>query len=168
MKIRSKITLLFFPLIIMLILTTRQSVSAANSPVDGEWGGTPHLGFSPYTGLLGIEIQNSHFGLTLGMPASIGFKYYFDEKGDRLFLGAHAMRMEFDHDERKDGVLYKENKTTVLGAGLGYKWQWEQGWNITLSLSIVHYDEELKNSATSRTEDSIESFPGLTFGYRFK
>lgn len=96
MKMKSKITPLFFPLMIMLLLITSHPVFAANSPVDGEWGGTPHLGFSPYTGLIGVEIQNSHFGLTLGLPASIGVKYYFDEKGDRFFVGAHALRMEFD------------------------------------------------------------------------
>jgi len=167
MKMRLKILSQLCPLLLMVGIMMPQAGFAKNSPVDGEWQGTPHVGFSPYTGLVGLELQNTNFGLTLGWPASIGLKYYFDEKGDRLFLGTHALHLERDNDETKDGVLYTENERTLLGAGVGYKWQSEQGWNLTLSLSIVYDREKLKNGSGATTEEDVISLPGLTFGYRF-
>ncbi|GEM_PF-4442689 len=167
MEIRLRIFLKFFSLTFIVCLLTSHSVSAANPSVDGEWQGTPHLGFSPYTGLAGLELQNMNFGLTLGWPASVGLKYYFDKKGDRLFLGTHALYLKRDNDEIKDGVFYTENERTLVGAGIGYKWQSEQGWNMTFSLSILYDREKLKNGSGTATEEDVVSLPGLTFGYRF-
>ena len=127
----------------------------------------PHVGFSPYTGLIGAEFQKGHMGFTLGIPLSAGIRYYFDENGYRWFLGAHAMYYSIEDDETKDGVRYEEKDSTFAGLGFGYKWRWKNHWDLTLNLSVAYYRERLTNDSVERTDEYIAVLPGITIGYTF-
>ncbi len=132
------------------------------------WRGGPHFGFSPFMGALGAEIQKGHFGLTIGIPASVGIKYYPDNQGYRWFFGAHAMNYNIDdEDTEEDGIIYEEEENTLIGFGFGYKWLWKSKWDLNLGISITHFEEELSNDYMTRTETSIRLLPTITFGYTF-
>lgn len=132
-----------------------------------ELRGGPHIGFSPYTGVIGAEIQKGHYGLTLGIPACIGFKYYPDERGYRWFFGLHAMHYNLDENETVDNVPYNELTNTSAGAGFGYKWRWWDHLDLTLSLSALYEKERKSGSYGSRTDNTLFALPGLTIGYTF-
>ncbi len=141
--------------------------AAEASDMNAPWGGSVNLGFSPYLGGVGLELQQSNFGLTLGLPASIGVRYYFDPSGTQWFLGTHVLHYDVEDDETKDGVLYKEVEATWWGAGVGYKWRWAAHWDLTFSLSLVYEKEKYKNATATREEETIWSVPGITIGYAF-
>jgi hypothetical protein len=131
------------------------------------WRGGPQIGFSPYTGVIGAELQKGHYGLTIGMPASLGIRYYLDDRGYRWFFGAHAMYYSIDKDETKDGIRYENKDSTYAGLGFGYKWRWKNHWDLIVSLSIAYYKEELENDFADRTDEYISAMPGVAIGYSF-
>ncbi|MFQ5598235.1 MAG: DUF3575 domain-containing protein [Nitrospiria bacterium] len=168
MRIKQKIVVGWFILLFAFGNTSFDSAFAAPMlGIDDGWGGGAHLGYSPYLGLIGLELQETHFGLTLGFPASLGLRYYFDPSGTQWFLGVHVLHYDRDKNEIKDGILYTEKETTLTGMGIGYKWRWRKHWDLTLSLSLAFEKEKLKNSAGSRTEEEVQSVPGITVGYAF-
>jgi hypothetical protein len=100
--------------------TPEVQAPAEKPPVASEWRAGPHIGFSPYTGIIGVEIQKGHYGVTLGLPECIGFKYYPDERGYRWFYGVHAMH--FSTDENGTEGFFPYNKITDTMAGAGFEW----------------------------------------------
>lgn len=142
-------------------------VWALAEPVTTAWRGGPHAGFSPYTGIIGGELQNGHWGFTLGAPAALGVRYYPDREGTRWFFGAHGMWYKLEKDEDKDGIRYTDQENYLAGAGFGYKWRFKGHWDLTASLSLTYYSEELTNTSAKRTETGIMLLPGITIGYSF-
>lgn len=168
MKIKK---ILIVGLFIILGFFVRASFDSAyaegTSKTRDAWGGGVHAGFSPYLGLIGLELQQTNFALTIGLPASIGVRYYFDPSGTQWFLGTHVLHYDIEEDKTKDGVRYTEQKATLWGMGVGYKWRFRERWDLTLSLSLVQEKKRLKNSTASRTDDTVLSLPGITIGYVF-
>lgn len=140
---------------------------AEESPTTQEWQGGPHVGFSPYTGIIGAEIQKGHYGITLGVPTCIGFKYYPDERGYRWFFGLHAMHFSVDEHETVNNIPYNESTNTYTGAGFGYRWRWWDHLDLTLSLSATYEKEKLNGMYGNRTDKFLSVLPGLTIGYTF-
>ncbi len=132
-----------------------------------EWHGGPHIGFSLYTGIIGAEIQKGHYGVTLGIPTCIGFKYYPDERGYRWFFGIHAMRFSLDEQKAVGNIPYNESINTYAGAGFGYRWRWWDHLDLTLSLSATFEQEKLTGLYGNRTDNILSALPGLTIGGTF-
>lgn len=140
---------------------------AEEPPTAQDWQGGLHVGFSPYTGLIGAEIQKGHYGVTLGLPTCIGLKYYPDERGYRWFFGLHAMHFGLDEQETVDNVNYNKSSNTYAGAGFGYRWRWWNHLDLTLSLSATYEKERRTGFYGSRTDEGLYVLPGLTVGGTF-
>lgn len=128
------------------------------------------FGVSPFFGILGIEIQKGSHGVGFGFPVRLFYRYYRNPYGDSLFCGLYAGRSEQpDNIEKKlDGVIYKDAETVDAGFGVGYRWQWSSGWNVTTSFSIHYMDEEYSNPGQpKKKETSVIPFPGINAGYKF-
>lgn len=152
----------------MIVLWGVGPVSAEDVSMDSpSWRGGFHIGYSDFTGIIGVELNKANWAVTLGMPAAIGVKYYLDENGYRWFVGAHAMSYSLEKDQTKDGIRYTDLSSTSGGFGMGYKWRWKNHWDLALSLSLSYDREILKNDYVKRTEEYIMAKPGLTFGYTF-
>lgn len=142
-------------------------VPAEKPPVASELRGGPHIGFSPYIGLIGVEIQKGNYAVTLGLPPCIGLKYYPDERGYRWFYGLHAMHFSTNGSETVDYIPYNESTDTFVGAGFGYRWRWWDHLDLTLSLSAEYAKIKYTGYFGNTTEQSVGAFPGLTLGYTF-
>lgn len=175
MMIDRKSIRIFIAFIIVLLFavqafaeeTPEDQVPVEKLPVVSEWRGGPHIGFSPYTGIIGAEIQKGHYGVTLGLPECIGFKYYPDERGYRWFYGFHAMHFSVSESETVDNVPYNKSAYTFVGAGFGYRWRWWDHLDLTLSLSAEYGKTIYTGFFGSKTEQSVGALPGLTLGYTF-
>ena len=54
------------------------------------------------------------------------------------------------------------------GFGVGYRWQWSSGWNVTTSFSIHYMVEEYSDPGQpKKKETSVIPFPGINVGYKF-
>lgn len=144
-----------------------QDISEEKPMDTPSFRGGLHLGFSPYTGLLGLELSRGHWAATLGLPSCAGIKYYPDERGCRWFVGAHAMYFKIDDKETVDGVTYDKTTIGYAGLGLGYKWRWRNHWDLNLSASVAFHRRLLENDYMERREDYISFIPALTAGYTF-
>jgi len=128
------------------------------------------FGVSPFFGILGIEIQKGSHSVGFGFPLRIFYRYYSSPYSDSLFYGLYAGRSDQpDNNEKKlDGVIYEDAVTVDAGFGLGYRWQWLSGWNVSTSLSIHYMEEEYSNPGQPKEkETSVILFPGLNAGYKF-
>ena len=152
-------------MILTLFLTKPALAGPSNNP--SEVHGGFHLGFSPYSGIIGAELQRGKYSLTLGLPASIGLRYYFNEQPNSWFVGAHALYYDIDEEETIEGIRYDEKEVLISGMGTGHKWRFKDHWDLVLSLSLVYKKEEFRNSYAKRTEESIGALPGITIGYTF-
>jgi hypothetical protein len=158
---------LAFAFAFMTLLLTHPVRAEEPQNAPPSWRGGPVSGFSLYTGIIGGELIHKNIGMSMGMPACIGIKYYFDDLGYRWFVGAHATYLDVNDDETKDGVRYTSVTDTLAGAGFGYKWRWKNHWELCASISLTYEREEYKNDTSKRTIESLIAFPGLTFGYCF-
>jgi len=156
-------------ILIFLVVSTGFVFSsfAEESPGLQEWRVGPHLGFSLYTGMLGAEIQKGHYGLTLGLPDSIGLKYYPDERGYRWFYGLHVLKNYLDENKVIDSVPYDRVTVIYSGLGFGYRWRWFDHLDLTASLSATYISEKRTGPYAKRTEKSLGPYPGITLGYTF-
>ena len=66
-------------------------------PRKENWYIGPRIGISPYTGIIGLEIQNRHFALSLGFPTTVGLKYYFKPYGHSWFVGPRFLHMDIEY-----------------------------------------------------------------------
>ena len=133
------------------------------------------IGISPFVGLIGFEYQKGHnaFGVG-GLFSRISYRYYYKPYSDTKFWGMYLGRF---HPGRRDtnksytlnGVTYSDVETTVIGVGIGYRWQWSSGWNASASIALEYYDDKYSDSTTSQTDTNtgFDPFPGLNIGYKF-
>ena len=141
--------------------------SEVKPPVASEWRGGPQVGFSPYIGIIGVEIQKGNYAVSLGLPTCIGLKYYPDVRGYRWFYGVHAMHFSVEDRQTINNIPYNDSTVTYAGAGFGYKWRWWDHLDLTLSLSASYNKEKHTGPFGYRTEQSLGMFPGITLGYTF-
>ena len=93
--------------------------------------------------------------------------YYFKERPNNWFIGAHVLYYNIDKDETKDGIKYEEQESLISGVGVGYKWRFKNHWDLIVSVSVAYRNEKLSNNFAKRTEESIIGLLGLTIGYTF-
>ena len=129
------------------------------------------FGVSPFFGILGIEIQKGSHSIGFGFPVRLFYRYYSNPYGDSLFYGLYAGRSKqqpYNDEIKLDGVIYEDAVTVDAGFGVGYRWQWSSGWNVTTSFSIHYMVEEYSNPGQpKKKETSVIPFPGLNAGYKF-
>ena len=132
------------------------------------------FGISPFLGVLGFEFKDGHHAYGIGFPERISYRYFYKLNEDTKFWGVYAGRFslsETDTDDtyEYDGVHYSDVERSSIGAGVGYKWQWESGWNVTTSIAIEYFDEEYSDTAITQTatDSGFMPFPGLNVGYKF-
>ena len=150
-----------------LVLFLPVSAYTDEAPLQS-WRGGPQIGISPYTGVIGGELQKGKWALTMGLPAALGVRYYFAETGTKWFIGTHGMWYKLDdQNEEKDGIRYTDVEDLYLGAGFGYKWRFKDHWDLVASLSLGYHKEELTGKGVWRTTTGIAAMPGLSVGYSF-
>jgi hypothetical protein len=137
------------------------------SPEEDLWYVGPRIGYSPFTGIIGLEIQYRHMALTFGGPGNAGVKYYFSFPKHSWFVGGFYSQYDSDNEETKEGITYTDSNTIEGGIAGGYRWRWGSGWDLSLCLGIAYGEEELTNSYYKRTETYIGFRPGVIFGYSF-
>ncbi|HEX9758128.1 MAG TPA: hypothetical protein VGB26_10045 [Nitrospiria bacterium] len=127
-----------------------------------EWYIGPRLGYSPFTSIVGLEIQHRHFALSLGFPPKVGFKYYFKPYRHSWFVGGSFSYYKTD---TKD---FSGDKTeTEGGGGGGFRWRWGTGWDFSISLSVLYGEEKEKTGSLVKKNNYIGLRPGITVGYSF-
>jgi len=128
------------------------------------------FGFSPLDGILGIEYQNKNHSFGAAIPGRYSYRYYDkpyqDTKFWGIYLGGYS---DEDIDKTLEGVKFTEAKRSYFGAGMGYRWQWPSGWNVSASIALEHLDSEYSNpdSPLTATEKVFFLFPGINAGYKF-
>ena len=130
------------------------------------------IGVSAFECMLGFEIQKGNHSVGLGLCRQVSYRYYTNPYGDSLLYGLYAgYRSGYLQSETKeeiDGVIYEDKKSMYAGVGVGYRWQWLSGWNVTTSLAIVYNEEEYSSPGQPTKKDpSVILFPGITAGYKF-
>jgi hypothetical protein len=126
------------------------------------------LGLSPYTGILGLEVQKGKWSLGVGFPASVSLKRYNYENEDSLFYGIYWNNFKNDnYDDFENGMFFDEYERESYGVGAGYIWLWESGWNASTGLSIGEFEEEYTNPYGKLIKDGIRIDLELSVGYKF-
>ena len=130
------------------------------------------IGVSAFECMLGFEIQKGNHSVGLGLCRQVSYRYYTNPYGDSLLYGLYAgYRSGYLQSETKeeiDGVIYEDKKSMYAGVGVGYRWQWLSGWNVTTSLAIHYMDDEYSNpEQPKKKETSVIPFPGIMVGYKF-
>lgn len=128
------------------------------------------FGISPFDGIFGFEYQAGHHSFGIGVPEHLSYRYYFDPYGDSKFWGVYLGGYTIDdYNERVDGILFEKLETQYFGVGMGKRWQWPSGWNVTASVVIEHYEDEYSNPGALRTKikNGAFPFPGIAVGYKF-
>jgi hypothetical protein len=134
----------------------------------------PHFnlmfGISPFDGILGFEYQNGNHSFGIGAPTHISYRYYFNPHQNSKFWGIYFGGYSLDdYNERVDGILFQELETKYIGVGMGKRWQWPTGFNVTAGLAIEFYDDEYSNPGALRTKTKSGAFPFpcIAAGYKF-
>ena len=134
------------------------------------------FGISPFDGILGAGIQKGHYSLSVGMPGRIAVKYFFNPYDDSKFFGAYFGNYSSDVEDGDgnpgikfhDGFPYEEFEASYYGIGMGYRWQWANGWEVTASVALDRYKHEyIFNQVVTDSERGWILFPGITGGYTF-
>jgi len=170
----NKIALVFCVIIISLLTAGGVSRASTDNPASEasqsmkEWYIGPRIGLSWYTGLLGLELQHRHVALAGGLPGNIGLKYYINPHGHSLFFGGYFMQFTA---ETSDLPVYLgsegETQFTEGGFGGGYRFFWNSGWNVSVSIALSFGKEEERNGPMWRDTYYIGTRPGVAAGYSF-
>lgn len=102
---------------------------------------TPRIGFSTFTGLVGIELQHKHFAFDIGYYFSeepekegeynhfltYGIKYYFKSHHSTWYFGLGG-------GTALDEFIGENNWRQHIGFILGYRWRWGKGWDFNLGI----------------------------------
>ena len=96
---------------------------------------TPRIGFSTFSGLIGIELQYKHFAFNIGdfMGAKVkhcltyGIKYYFKSHHSTGYFGLGG-------GTALDEFIGENNWRQHIGFILGYRWRWGKGWDFNLGI----------------------------------
>ena len=138
--------------------------SAANEPYFNAV-----LGLSP-EGLLGFEYQKGKHVFGLGLPGAASYKWfknpYSDSKFYSIYMGGFSNP---ENNQVVDDVFYRKYKTSFVGVGIGYRWQWQSGFNVTTSVALHYSKKEFSNpnSSNVKKESSFFPFPSVVVGYKF-
>lgn len=126
------------------------------------------LGASPYTGILGFEVQKGKWSLGVGFPVSVSVKHYQYENEDSLFYGVYWNKFtDNSYDDYKEGILFDEYERESYGVGAGYIWLWKSGWNASTGISISEFEKEYANSNLKYFEEGYSVNFELSVGYKF-
>jgi len=96
---------------------------------------TPRIGFSTFSGLIGIELQYKHFAFNIGdfTGANVkhcltyGIKYYFKSHHNTWYFGLGG-------GTALDEFIPENNWRQHIGFILGYRWRWGKGWDFNLGI----------------------------------
>ncbi len=128
------------------------------------------LGFSPFLGVFGAELQLKKHPLGIGFPNRLSYRYFLRPYNDAKFFGMYFGKMTYKNaDEVVDGRQFRDLDTQYIGTGMGYRWQWLSGWNASISFAIHYYDYNFSNPGSSLhdSEKGFFPFPGGNIGYKF-
>jgi len=132
------------------------------------------FGISPFSGLLGFEYQKGHNAFGFSPLKRISYRYYNNPYQDTKFWGIYLgsySRNRIDTNEYYSlhGINYDKIKSSFVGAGIGYRWQWVSGWNTSVSIALEFAHNVYSNPGESQNakENEIFPFPGLNAGYKF-
>ncbi len=128
---------------------------------------TPKIGYSLFSGILGLEVQRGHFALDIGLPTSGGIRYYFHPSGHSWFTGLYGSGYGLDKDETIDGIKYTHYSRIGGGTGGGYRWLWHSGWALELGATVGYEEEHWTNTFAKRWVKSILFSPLATVGFSF-
>jgi hypothetical protein len=129
---------------------------------------TPRLGLSYFSGVVGFELQKSHWAFDIGVPLAGGVKYFFHPHSHGWFAGAYGTGWGDDNDETKDGIKYTDYSMIGGGIGGGYRWFWKTRWSFELGLTAGYLKERWTNSTAWREKRRISIFPIATIGFSFR
>jgi hypothetical protein len=125
-------------------------------------------GVSQFNGLIGFEVQRSHYAIGIGYPAVVSLKYYVDPRDDSVYYGFFSGRYKNSaYNEIEDGIYYYEYERSSSGIGTGYKWQWDSGWNFDVSVTIGVVERTYRNTFLERRSNNQFYALGFTGGYSF-
>ena len=97
------------------------------------------FGVSAFECMLGVEIQKGSHSIGLGGCGQVSYRYYSNPYSDSLlyglYAGYHSGYQRYDSKKEIDGVIYEDKESMYAGFGVGYRWQWLSGWNVTTSLA---------------------------------
>ena len=130
------------------------------------------FGVSAFECMLGIEIQKGSHSVGLGGCGQVSYRYYSNPYDDSLLYGLYggyrSGYLQYETKEEIDGVIYDDKESMYAGFGVGYRWQWLSGWNVTTSLAVNYMINEYSNPGQlKKKETSVILFPGITAGYKF-
>ena len=132
-----------------------------------DWYVTPKIGYSNFTGIVGLEVQRRHWALDVGYFPSGGVRYYFRPQGHSWFAGLFGSGYGYDHDETKDGIAYTHYSRIESGVGGGYRWLWRERWHLELGITAGYIEERWTNTWAKRTDKGIAINPMATLGVSF-
>lgn len=157
-----------------MIITCGWSFASSDKPdaedtaIRKDWHIGPRIGISPYTGLIGLEVQYKHFAFDAGYPGNVGIKYYGKPYGHSWFAGAHYLHFETDSSDLDDLTgLDGDTDRDEFGLGGGYRWRWGGGWDLSLSAALFYAEEKEESGSAWRRTQLIGIRPGIAFGYSF-
>ena len=150
----------------------KQSEKVNTINLDDELFYNVSFGVSAFECMLGVEIQKGSHSIGLGGCRQVSYRYYSNPYGDSLLYGIYAGYrsgyQQYDTKKEIDGVIYEDKESIYSGLGIGYRWQWLSGWNVTTSLAINYMNNEYSNPGQpKKKETSVILFPGITAGYKF-
>ncbi|MBC3876113.1 hypothetical protein [Undibacterium flavidum] len=120
--------------------------------------------------ILGFEYQKENHVIGLGLPGAVSYKWFKNPYGDSIYFGAYAGKFSNpENNEVRDGVFYKNYRTSFVGAGIGYRWQWPSGFNVTTSIALNSSKIEYSNPNSSKIKNKsvLGPLPGIIIGYKF-
>jgi hypothetical protein len=134
-------------------LTWRDHVAVAanetsNVKVEWElptepWYIGPRIGFSPLSGVVGMELQILQIGINVGYITaggnsiqSAGLKYYFQQDYNTWFAGIGFFRLNCPRPDRED-MMDRRELTTLL---TGYRWFRKNGWTVSVGGGISYFN----------------------------
>lgn len=153
---------------LLIIFLTFLSVNIFAEEKTSEYIFNGKLGLSPYTGVVGLEVQKNKWSLGFGLPASVSLKRYVNENEDSLFYGVYWNNFSNNnYDDTENGIFFERYERKEFGIGAGYIWIWESGWNTSTGLSVGDFEEEFTNSDVKLIKTGVRINLELSVGYRF-
>lgn len=144
------------------------AVNVYAEEVSSDFSFNGKLGVSPYTGLLGVEIQKGKWSLGLGVPGNLSIKRYMHANEDSVFYGVYwSQYKDNSYDDYEQGAYFDSYERKSYGVGAGYIWLWVSGWNVSTGLSVGEFEKQYSNSNFTLTEDGIRIDLELSVGYKF-
>ncbi|WGL16027.1 hypothetical protein PVT68_14775 [Microbulbifer bruguierae] len=126
------------------------------------------FGSSPFTGILGLEIQKNKWAIGFGTPLSVSLKRYFREDENSPYLGVYLYdRTQDDFDDYEEGIYFQERQRKSYGIGGGYQWLWKSGWNLSLGGSVGDVKETYSRGSMEMTKREYDLYLDLNVGFKF-